>query len=472
MLYDLLNQYNAAGYCPMHMPGHKRNTKLLGGKLPYGIDVTEIDGFDNLHDPQGVLKETANLASSLYGSGRSFLLVNGCTAGILASVRVAVKRGDKIIMARNCHKSVYNAAELNGLRTVYLNPEVDADTGVAGSIRPEQVHEALAEHPDAKLIIVTSPTYEGVVSDIRSIADIAHQRSIPLLVDEAHGAHLGFSDAFPGEALKCGADIVVMGLHKTLPALTQCALLHVGGSLIDETKIARELAVYETSSPSYVLLASIDSCIRLLIDQGEALFYAYTENLKQFDHSIRGLKNFSVLCHGTDTLADHPGFFAFDPGKLVISTSGTTLTGSALSALLKSKYRIELEMAYTGYALAMTSMCNGLEDYDRLAEALTELDRDAQPILQRKNAAVRGLPEQKMSIAQALEADGVYVQLEEAVGMIALEYVWAYPPGVPFIVPGELITDGTVDQIGALVKTGISPKSTGGRLPGQIRVLG
>jgi len=467
MLYKALSQYASQGVCPMHMPGHKRNTRLLGNELPYEIDITEIDGFDNLHAMQGILKDTADAAAALYGSKKTFLLINGSTGGILAAIRGMVKRADKIVMARNCHKSVYNAAELNCLNTVYLAPQIDRETGICGSITPEQVAAVLETHPDTRLVVLTSPTYAGVISDIRSICDIAHKKAIPVLVDQAHGAHLGFSDMFPGEALKSGADVVVTSIHKTLSALTQCALAHVGGNLIDESKLAQQLAVFETSSPSYVLLASIDNCVRLLAEQNAQLFHRYESNIRLFDESVKPLKKLKVLCHGSDTLLHHGSFFLFDLGKIVISTGNTNLTGHSLADLLRRQYSIELEMAGADYAIAMTSICDTTENFVRLAQALIEIDRIAEKKDTKENAAYSvQIPTQKKSICEALDCDGgQLLLLEEAVGAMSLESVWAYPPGIPLIVPGEVIDPDLIQHIGYLTCAGIKLYSTKGQMP-------
>lgn len=466
MLYEALSQYASQDVCPMHMPGHKRNTALLGRQLPYGIDITEIDGFDNLHEAHGILKDTADLASALYGSKKTFLLVGGSTAGILAAVRGTVKRGDKIIMARNCHKSVYNAAELNGLRTVYLVPESDRETGIQGSIAPEQAADALKSHPDARLVVITSPTYGGVISDIRSISALAHEKGIPVLVDEAHGAHLGFSEAFPGEALKNGADLVITSIHKTLPALTQCALAHIGGDLIDGGKIARELTVFQTSSPSYVLLASIDRCVSMLAENRTELFYAYECNLKLFDDAVKGLKKLKVLCHGADTLRRHGSFFQYDPGKIVISTANTQLTGVRVADIFRSRFRIELELAGPDYAVAMTSICDTPENFRRLAEAINALDRMAEETGDRINAGVCCPPPlQKVPVCEALESEGQLLRLEASAGAMALEYVWAYPPGIPILVPGELISPDLIRHMKYLNSVKVNLSSSEGKIP-------
>lgn len=372
MLYDKLKEYAAGGVYPMHMPGHKRNMELLPLGLPYDIDITEIHGFDDLHDAHGILREISELASGLYGSDRAFLLVNGSTVGILAAIGAHTERGDRILATSNCHRSVRNAAALFGLDPVYLTPETDETSGIACSISPEAVDLALKKMPDIKLVVVTSPTYEGVISDIGSIADIVHGRNIPLFVDSAHGAHLGFSPGFPGSAVRAGADIVVMSLHKTLPALTQCSLLHICGAWANAGETARLLSVLQTSSPSYVLLASIDRCLRLLEADGDKLFYGYERNLSRFSNDIMTLKNLSVLCHGSPLTC--PDFFAFDPGKLVIVTKNTALSGFMLADILRTEYKIELELANNDFALAMTGICDSTEGFTRLAEALTAID--------------------------------------------------------------------------------------------------
>lgn len=464
MLYEALKHYSKKGIVPFHMPGHKRNTKLLGSGLPYDIDITEIYGFDNLQDPKGILKTVAERAAVLYRCSRAFPLVNGATGGILAAVKSAVCSGDTVIMARNCHKSVYSAVELFGLRPVYIMPEAEK-SGICGSIRPGQINKAIAEHPDASLIILTSPTYEGVVSDVRSIADIAHKRSIPVLIDAAHGAHLGFSDYFPPSSVSCGADIAVKSLHKTLPALTQCALVLQNGKIVDPDRLREAVTLFQTSSPSYVLLSSIDRCTELLEGGKERLFNAYIEKLNDFDARIKDLKRLCVICHGADGMADHKSFFSFDPGKIVILSREAGLSGTELSALLRSGYLLELEMAGPGHAVAMTSICDEPEHFIRLADALKAVDSKEKKESAIRPAPLPPLPELHMTASEAAKRKGVFTPLERACGSVALEYVWAYPPGIPLLVPGEAVNGELAGHIVRLIEMGIEVKSTKGRLP-------
>jgi len=356
----------------MHMPGHKQNRKLMPSGLPYDIDITEIHGFDDLHKPQGILLETSKLAAELYDSCEAFLLVNGSTVGILAAIGAHTKRGDKILAVSNCHQSTPNAAKLFGLEIEYINLEIDEVSGVPRSVSPAAVDAALKHNPDIKLVIITSPTYEGVVCDVATIADIVHKAGGLLVVDGAHGAHLGFSDDFPKSAASLGADIVIVSLHKTLPALTQCSLLLICSERADVKAVNELLSILQTSSPSYVLMASIDYCLRLLQSYGAGLFSEYKQKLVAFDKSIKNLSNLSVLCYGNDSL--HSGFFDFDIGKIVIITKGTPIDGKALSTLLRDKFKIEVELSFDDYVIAMTSICDSTEGFDMLAKALCEID--------------------------------------------------------------------------------------------------
>lgn len=374
MLLEKLKNYSQGGIYPMHMPGHKRNTGLLSSVLPYDIDITEICGFDDLHDPHGVLLETAELAASLYGSDKAFMLVGGSTVGILAAIGAHTTRGDSILIAGKCHRSVLNAASLFGLTPISIVPKTDEASGVDLSIDPSDVESALNQHTGISLVVATSPSYEGIVNDINAIADAAHKRGIPLLVDSAHGAHLGFSQYFPTGAVRAGADIVVMSLHKTLPALTQCSLLHVSGKLAAPEEIARLLSVLQTSSPSYVLMASIDNCLRFLASGADRLFREYEKNLERFDKEIASLKNLFVLFRGSGKI--NPCIFAFDPGKLVLVTKNTAITGFELAGILRNEHKIELERACADHALAMTGVCDTSEGFNRLAKALLNVDNE------------------------------------------------------------------------------------------------
>lgn len=474
-LLDRLKVHASSGSIPMHMPGHKRNTALLGTDLPYNIDITEIDGFDNLHGAGGILNDYMKEIAAFCGTKRSFYLVNGSTCGILAGIRAATKRGGKIALARNCHKSVYHAIELFGLESVYLMPEMDEAFGIHGGISPSNIADTLKQHPDTQLVVLTSPTYEGVVSEIGAIAEICHGYGIPLMVDEAHGSHFNYSEHFPTSATALGADIVIQSLHKTLPALTMTSLAHLNGDLISPEELSRQLAIFETSSPSYVLMASIDRCFRLLRDEGEQLFESYDHRLTDFSEKMKQLQHLKVLCHGNDKLAVHPTFFAFDKGKILISAQGTGLSGQGLAEILRSEYHIEMEMAYGDHALAMTSVCDTTEAMAALADALVAIDST----LNTSDGAhtpndltlIFSLPEKQCEIWQALESEKTDCPIEDLVGQTAAEFVWAYPPGIPLLVPGERISTVFIRQVHTLLEKGTRVYSDADELPKNIRII-
>ena len=441
MLYEKLRVYANGDVYPFHMPGHKR---FGSADLPYGIDITEIDGFDNLHEPRGCLRELQETAADLFGSRYAFALVNGSTVGVLAAIRAMTKDGDRVLIARNSHMAVYHAAELCRLDVKYLMPELIDGFGIFSSVSPASVERALSEDPEISLVVITSPTYEGIISDVKSIAAICHRYGARLFVDEAHGAHFPFSDRFPHSAIACGADASVVSLHKTLPAMTQTALLLTNSEELSKG-LKRRLSVFETSSPSYVLLASIDRCLSFLKHSDEA-FDEYTERLSAFYKAAGSLRHLSVPYDG---IINNEAVFDFDFGKLNIFCNGC-MSGKALMDALRADYHLELEMALGGRALAMTSVCDTDEGFDRLLRALKEIDSRCTESDHAEPCAACPLPQKRYAVHDALEQDGVMLDICQAEGKVSREYVLAYPPGVPLLVPGEVIDRDVLLQLSAL----------------------
>ena len=456
MLYEKLKAYSKSGVYPFHMPGHKR---MPGSGLPFDLDVTEIDGFDNLHDPRECLLHLQRRAADRFGSRYAFALVNGATVGILAAVRAMTKDGDHILLARNSHTAVYHAAELCRLNTEYILPDAVDGLGICASVSTDAVAQRLKEDPAVTLVVITSPTYEGVVSDIESISAVCRQHGARLLVDEAHGAHFPFSDCFPKSAVQCGADATVTSLHKTLPAMTQTALLLTNDDgLANEMK--RQLSVFETSSPSYVLLASIDRCLAFL-EHSQSAFDSYAERLAGFRQAAKSLRHLSVPY---DTFLNAGNVFDYDIGKLCIFGNGY-MSGKQLMDTLRSDHRIELEMALGGYALAMTSVCDTDEGFDRLTAALAEIDAGCTEPKPLAEAAASPLPRKRCTIGEAVNANGRLCNIFEAEGTVSREYIRAYPPGVPIIVPGEVIDGHVLSQLSALRASQNEIISDGGLFP-------
>ena len=487
-LLERLTEYAGSDAYPFHMPGHKRReiTDGIPGGFPdpYGIDITEIDGFDNLHHAEGILKDAMETVAAIYGADRSWYLVNGSTCGILSAVFAATENGGKILTARNCHKAVYHAICLNRLEAEYLYPEEITEFGINGGIRAEDVRKALEKDAmrcagnsgdvrgkitKIQAVLITSPTYEGVVSDIRAIADAAHEYGIPLIVDEAHGAHLEYADqchSFPKSALEYGADIVIQSLHKTLPCFTQTAILHVKGKLVDQDRISRYLSMFQTSSPSYLFMAGMERCIRYMDGDGRNEMIRYEKRLERFMERMEGLQVLEVLdreiCGKYRTVA------GWDPSKIVVSTMrAEDFHGEELAETLRRKYHLEMEMTAPEYVIAMTSLMDTEEGFERLGTALLEIDGALRRRTEsgRKEKAASETPEglesklshpvRRMLICEAMDADTERTAFQDTVGKVSAEFVYLYPPGIPIIAPGEVFTDAIVEKIMAYKAAGL-----------------
>lgn len=448
-IYEQLTAYGQSDYYGFHMPGHKRNAACFDVGLPYEIDITEIEGFDDLHHADGILKEAEERAARLYHAEETHFLVNGSTVGILSAILGTTKKGDKILMARNCHKSVYHAVFMNELKPVYIYPEYEKDLQINGKISCESVRKALQENSDAKAVMLVSPTYDGVVSDVEEIGKAVHEYQIPLIVDEAHGAHFGFHEGFPQNSNMKGADIVIHSVHKTLPAMTQTALIHLNGTIVDREKVRMYLHMLQSSSPSYVLLASIDYCMEILEKKGNMLFEQYFENIQKLRQELGSLKHLHVV--KTEE---------FDLSKFIISVKDADITSRELSEILLEKYHLQMEMTAGSYVLAMTSIGDTKEGFHRLGVALLEIDSG----LEQRRQAAADLELPRLSMAQTsaevlekVRGDGIsYIEWNESEGKVAAEYAYIYPPGIPFIVPGERITKEAVDCLKKYERLGFS----------------
>lgn len=417
---------------PFHMPGHKRNEtfNITGAE----IDITEIDGFDNLHNPTGIIKELEEDISRLYGSKKSIISVNGSSCCVLSAVSAVCGKGDKIIIARNCHKSVYNACYINELKIVYIEPEFDSELGIYTCVTQKNVDKALKHNPDAKAIVITSPTYEGIVSEIKA--------DIPLIIDSAHGSHFGFAEFLQKRA---EGDIVINSFHKTLPCLTQTAAVHVYNEKYCDP-VKKYMDIFETSSPSYILLSSVDKCVDFLKNSKSA-FCDFENMLKDFYKKAKKLKRINILKND-------------DISRIIVSAE--CYSGAELGDYLRSK-GIEVEGAGYGYVILISTVCDTQKGFDLLYSALNELPP-------KKSAytplPVANIPEKKCEIWEIAETDET--EINNSIGKICGEYIYAYPPGSPVIAPGEIITQETVDYISQLLKAEINILSDSNLLPQRI----
>lgn len=422
------------------MPGHKRNIQLLGNDLPYDIDVTEIDGFDNLQNPDSIIKNLEDRLKSIYKVQHSHILVNGSTCGILAGVNSVVKQGDKVLLSRNCHKSVYNAIEIAKAKPVYLNSEFD-NYGIAKSINLKHLEKALDDN--IKLVVITSPTYEGVISNVKEICYVAHKRNIPVLVDSAHGAHL-----FDG----VDADITIMSLHKTLPALTQCAVAHINSDIVDNDKFKNYLNIFQTSSPSYVLMSSIEKCVDF-IEYNNRLFSIHKSKVNKLCSELSKLKHLKLLQYD-------------DFSKIIIFTGNSNISGTKLAEILRNNFNMEVEMALNHYILAMTSVCDEFEYYSTFADALLKID--SQLNCKTQDVNVKNFIPEKYCQPYEVDKTNQLTPVIDSIGKVSCEYVWAYPPGVPLLVPGEIITKEVLEIFNEYYKNNTEIHSTYNNLPENI----
>ena len=489
-LFEELRKHSESDIYPYHMPGHKRRPfGMLPGELSR-IDITEIDGFDNLHQPEGILDGLQREAAGLYGAEESFYLVNGSTCGILSAVSCALPEGGHILMARNCHRSAYHGIYLRGLRATYLYPPYLEEYGIYDALEPEEVRRALEREPDIGAVLVVSPTYEGRISDIRAIADIVHERGIPLIVDEAHGAHLGLADGFPKNSCQQGADLVIHSVHKTLPALTQTALLHVNGQRIDRGLLRRFLRIYQSSSPSYLLMAGIDNALRYVGLQGQEAFGAFRQRFEAMLDRLRGCRHLRFLMDAGDRQ---------DTGKLLIYTKQSGLTGKQLYDILLGRYHLQPEMAYTGFVLAMFTVNDGEEAYRRMTEALLAIDgaleegmaHTPEKRAEGRAAEAPGSGEYRpgagalcgegagesaghgrnrgtgrsgaIPLAKAWDMPTEQIALAESEGRYIGEFINLYPPGVPLLVPGERMTGELIGKISEAEEQGLEVQGVGRR---------
>ncbi len=486
-ILDRLEEYCGKDYVPLHMPGAKRNTDLFKMGNPYGLDITEIDGFDNMHHATDIIKDAFCRASSVFGAEETLFLVNGSSAGILSAICGATKKGDSVLVARNCHVSVYNAIYLNELNPVYIYPEpycvdnvLDSNLGIYGKVHASDIEELLKENENISVVIITSPTYEGIVSDIKGIADVVHKYGKVLIVDEAHGAHLHFHRELPESAVDCGADVVIQSIHKTLPAFTQTALLHLNGDIVDRDKVKLYWNIYQSTSPSYLLMGGIDRCVSILQENGKELFDNYVYNLKCLRKRLEKLKYIKLIK-------------VDDISKIVLAT----WNGKGLHDILLKYYHIELEMSSLKYIIAMTSIADKAEYYERFACALEEIDELIEEISftlkesnNVKNIEIENSELQKIELRndiltkiiyynKDLEYDkkvstGLYkavvktniynalssdskecIKLDEAEGRVSATTVCFYPPGIPLVNAGEIITKEVIEYMVSGLQAGL-----------------
>lgn len=468
-LYEKLVEYAEKSCYPFHMPGHKQGR---GMKIPSDflkMDITEIEGFDNLHHPKGIIKEAQDLCAKTFGAEKTFFLVNGSSSGLVAAVLTVCGEGEKILIARNCHKSVYHGLVLAGAEPVYILPERIEEIGLFGGISPEKVKDALKKHPDCKAFLLTSPTFEGFTSDLKQIADILHEKNKILIVDEAHGSHMKFHDGFPKTALEQGADLVVQSVHKTLCCFTQTALLHIQGKRIDQNRLRDALAMMQTTSPSYLLMGGIDLCREELDRYGKERFELYFSRLIQLREVLSGLDRISLI--GKERC--QKGAADLDYGKLVFYLDVENFSGVDFGIYLRQNHKIQLEMEGICHGVAMTTVADEQSGFHMLCKAILELETKLKRYPKRNSQKnmVFSLPDQVILPRQAAFGQKDTIPFLESAGRICAEFVVPYPPGIPVLAPGETISMDKIQEIVEYKRNGISVIGTRDSDLGTIQVI-
>ena len=447
-IHEALEKFRKKRVVPFDVPGHKRgrgNKELKDflGETCVGIDVNSMKPLDNLCHPVSVIKEAEQLAAEAFGAAHAFLMVGGTTSAVQSMLLAVCKRGDKIILPRNVHRSVINALVLCGAVPVYVNPDVDQKLGIALGMKVSQVEEAIKENPDAVAIFVNNPTYYGICSDIRSIVKLAHDNDMYVLADEAHGTHFYFGDNLPIDAISAGADMAAVSMHKSGGSLTQSSILLIGKEM-HEGYVRQIINLTQTTSASYLLLSSLDISRRNLALRGKEIF---AQVMDLAEYARKEISNIGGYYAYSSDMINHDSIYDFDKTKLSIYTLDIGLAGIEVYDKLRDEYDIQIEFGDMGNILAYLSIGDRKQDIERLASSLAEIKR-------LNSRGKEGLmpheyisPELAVSPQAAFYADKEQLDLQETSGRICSEFLMCYPPGIPILAPGEMITDRILDYI-------------------------
>jgi len=456
-LYNMLMRYSDTHPLPFHMPGHVMGRGLAAHFKSVGpMDITEIPGSDCLHAPEGAIKEAQELAARAFGARRTYFSVNGSTVGLHAMIRTAVKPGGKILINRDAHRAAINAIALLKAEPVFLLPEYDSNTRLALGYRETDLRSALSEHPDIEAILVTRPSYYGVAFHIRPMVTIAKSIGVPFLVDEAHGAHFIFSELLPEPALRLGADACVQSLHKTLPAMTQTAMIHEGpSSLLEPGKLFRFLSMLQTTSPSYVLMASMDIARDIMEHEGTMLYEALYRRVQTFDRELETIGGVRRV------VPEAPGL-ENDFSRIVLSFKPCGLTGFQAERMLRESSGIVVEMADEDHVVLIATPFHTDSDFEALLSGIRKAVEHGSGQTDDRLAFAKvpdSLPERALNPGDAMARSTEAVELNKACGRISASTVTPYPPGIPLIMPGEVFSADLVRYLAEI-------QGAGGRVHG------
>lgn len=447
-LFEALKDYHSRNVIPFDVPGHKHGvglSELAGyvGKKVLEIDVNSMECLDNICNPIGVIKEAEELAARAYGAEKAFFLVNGTTSGVQAMIMAACRPGEKIILPRNAHKSAIAGMILSGAVPIYIQPEINEELGIAMGMTVESVLRTMEEHPDAKAVFVIHPTYYGAVSDLAAIVEAAHGYGMAVLADEAHGAHFNFHPNLPASAMELGADASASSTHKTGGSLTQSSLLLMRSGILDPSYMKTTLNLTQTTSASYLLMTSIDVARKQLATRGKDILGRLLEIVRDAKAQLNEIDG--LYAFGSE-LVGSPGVFDFDDTKLGVNVRELGLSGYDAEKLLRKEYNIQVELADMYNILAITAVGDTEESIGSLVAAIKDLAKH------HRNGDVREItrgmltnPEIVVSPRDAYYSSKKPVKLEESIGCVSGESIMAYPPGIPLVTPGEMITREIVE---------------------------
>jgi arginine/lysine/ornithine decarboxylase len=460
-IYEALRKFKSMRVVPFDVPGHKRGrgneelTEFLGQKC-MDVDVNSMKPLDNLCHPVSVIREAETLAADAFRAANAFFMVGGTTSAVQSMILYACKSGDKIILPRNVHRSAINALILCDAVPVYVNPEVNSKLGIALGMSVEQVECAIRENPDAKAVLVNNPTYYGICSNLKKITELAHSHGMMVLVDEAHGTHFYFGDNFPLTAMEAGADIASVSMHKSGGSLTQSSFLLMG-ERINADYMRQIINLTQTTSASYLLLSSLDISRKRLALHGREIFARTVEMAEYARSEINAIGGYYAYSR---ELINGNSIYDFDVSKLSVYTLSIGLAGIEVYDLLRDEYDIQIEFGDIGNILAYISVGDRRRDIERLISALSEIKR-------RFGKTGTGMLTQEYispivaeTPRRAFYAEKVSLPLEKAAGYVCSEFVMCYPPGIPILAPGELITDEIIQYIQYAKEKGCSMTGT------------
>ncbi len=455
-IYEALEQFRKARVVPFDVPGHKRGrgnpelTRFLGEQC-VGIDVNSMKPLDNLCHPISVIRQAEELAAEAFGASNAFLMVGGTTSAVQSMVLSACKSGDKLILPRNVHRSVINALVLNGAQPVYINPETDDRLGISLGMRLSQVEKAVEEHPDAKAILVNNPTYYGICSDLQGIIQLAHENDMLVLADEAHGTHFYFGEGLPVAAMRVGADMAAVSMHKSGGSLSQSSFLLTGPN-VSPGYVRQVINLTQTTSGSYLLMSSLDISRRNLALRGKEVFRKVVEMAEYARSEINAIGGYYAYSRELISESVHD----FDVTKLSVHTLDIGLAGIEVYDILRDEYDIQIEFGDLGNILAYISIGDRQRDLERLVAALAEIcrtyQRDKTGLMNQEYID----PQVAVTPQQAFYAEKESLPIRETLGRVSSEFVMCYPPGIPILAPGERITRKVLDYIEYAAEKGCS----------------